>query len=777
MARETPTEIYPTTTAELSGALEDAEARKGREAIADAIVRFATVDTTDSLSMLQAINIGYKAARSGKSKYTHAGRRILQGINGYFDDIGVSSKALFPLLGPNPQQTVHNALATSTRHLSTDPESGQGERLENLSAFVSATANAWHTSSKDNHNVEVITFSAGFRRDSGLEADDLQATRIPFYEIIKLNYLPDAPGIFKIPEDLLEWARTQPKFGKLANPHTVKFGGVSLADIEKTVDPDTRLKQILHFMGNIPKGDHFWNRLVTFMFLAQPHEIIQPAEEGNPVFENPDFSIGLLTSRKLLSDKLLIPALTGTADQEFDKLFANAYSNVSLDTLDLMHSSILLSAIYGLDQIGALLGLSEAEARELFELNKIASTEFAQAQDMSRYILDDLAMTDLFRNHQREVMANLTGRFEDGLARWLVLKIFFDDSLKIEHRADLTKTVVDIFTEPGRLETSFVEKLNSQTEELDKINDQIWTDIGLSTDTAYLPHAGGDHLVIYSKNSLPEVMGFGSVIFGVNTNGSIEFYLSADTKGEDLLIVGKIDQSGEINLVNTNFEEQGYSGLEALIEYFVVATFHDLHIKHVADAKTESETQKGKRKKKPRKSESITQLPRKEVVVYDSKTAPRVTTSDEISEAAKAEGIKKGYTPRIVPPHKTKLRGWDRYKQIYDELTTPKDGVLPVGEERERILVRLRQARRKLARPSNKKADTVPRQFKLECVTDPEYPEADPVYGETWVSEFTSPELSEEEKASLLAHYRGVYRGGSALGLLEVFEKMADAAD
>lgn len=575
---------------------------------------------------------------------------------------------------------------------------------------------------------------------------------------------------------------------------THKWDGISLQDIisfkakvarsEGALNRDyaqnDRLgKMILRYIAAVPGGDYLWQRIVDGLFLAHSN-----ADEINASLqpEEIQFAEKVFKFQKWLTEKLLLPSF---ADIYPKKDFAKKFAPYLVD--DPEFTLLLGKAVNHMDRAAAThLGtvitqnaqhapgtihrfhpkVTLNEALAICPLSIIAG-EQAIARDHIQVFHINREVNRLLNSRWIQIrdktIQMLTGRVDFRKMNYLYLGLI--TSISADYDEVSSKHLIDSIRE--NLGGNFFERLAPKKAEIEEINGIIREEM-LNID--YWPHSHLSHVIEFSLETLPEIMGFKSIQFIVSDNMQEKVGFQLRVADDSWGIGGHIEPDGKVNLMVV--EDQLPEGLKSILDHIVLAYFRDLLVvgkietRERRPVKTSRPKQLGdekKEKKKETKPRPVSLLRTK--VIFT--TGPNIVASKDVKEVIETTRTSSGFTPRRIGTHRMKLRGVDAYLKVVTEYEQATDDAT-----REEKYLALVETRKRLAQPSAEKIRNLSTtRFQLDDLRHPltDQPLHDTTRDanrilklQTWVKQFEVPALTPEEIASLPLRYTRRYKAGSA---------------
>lgn len=414
--------------------------------------------------------------------------------------------------------------------------------------------------------------------------------------------------------------------------------------------------------------------------------------------------------------------------------------------------------VEAIDSYGAMLLLDAIFARPVRpiiydpEYNFYNYLERIQAHEIAREALESLSKDTIKFSYFDTTLANylkdkLLPAFEQKIARYGLTEKFspyiseYKKGIEPERMAkSRAEEVKERFN--ALVGAEFLEKMNEYTESISRITQITWQDM-LDKGMHYLPLKQGVDIILFSRDSFPEIMGLNQIdLTQVGDPQDWKIDVSLAFKGGGIAALGTLDQNGKLTMLDPIGETA--PALDLLFNHIAVLTFHDLSIQQ----RTESPGFKNKGRGKTPQSPEILSLPR----IHRDRDIIRDVFS--ITD----------YPPRRVELHKMRLKGYKQYKAVvfaYLEAVNsnqPYEIILRRRDELEAVRENSRKA-------SPEKVKNVPARFKLEAVKDPVTEEVRHL--ETWVVEHTSPKPNEEELKDPVKLFERYYKNSSTLASLD----------
>lgn len=771
---------------EFSRAIEKGK-NSGIEQAADRLVAYACEENTDCLSVLEALEIGYKAMATPGQHARFAGVRVLEGVEAYLDDLGVCHKLLVPSLDRLPDiQRAADAITRASdvigrtgkfRHTAPPDIPAIYEFVHSLSSFAREDLSA---------HIPVVPI---FPRTAAENQENFDAAYQPYVDILNaFGAMADeqydvAHLRFGVLQALFRQGRSE------LVPHiasrTFGNGMVSLQDILGDDGSDTeRLGQnILSYLSSLPKGDLLWGRIADLFTL--PATIESGDERYGP--SQQDFAWNIFLFQKWFGETLVIPTLAGQGrqdaqpDRQTDRLIAQAITKLSgaaLYTFGLMLYQVTTHPIAFMRTFHPT--MSDQEAGSYAPLVLLAQSQHVD-QDGSGLMIADRAIHYLLQAQWGAISESVklrigrlpqarrgVERLLDGMASYVLR----------DYDTELTQDL--LLHLRANLGENFASKLDELVPQIRQVSARILGELSEPLD--YWPHDGIMHTMRFAAGSLPDILGLSSIsmVFGPTATERIGFrFILA---GKAMGLSGKIDPLNHD--ISWHINEQIFDAdLLTVIALIVLASLRDYVKKGdvvVVDAHRPppQEPESADRHGRTRERRSIPHRPApRRTVVYlhghESGTETVIAAAD-VAAAIETRQAELGLTVRHVDSFRRTLVDDQAEREFADAIR------LEAWDNARGIREGFRQ-------PSREKLHAIaglPPRLQLRPLLDPDTGETltdilprregIPLYRDTWVRQHTRPRLTAEEIFSLDTLYERRYRQaeGSALKFLDELTPM-----
>lgn len=774
------------------------------EAAADRLVAFACEEHDDCLSMLGALEIGYKAMVVPEKSSRYAGVCVLEGMEAYLEGLGVCHKLLVP----------------SIEQL-TDLQSAANE-ISRLSGVIQQTGKFRHTPPPP------IPMIKAFAHSVSAEVRDVHEDHIPVVPIISPTAVEDkahfesayqpyvdilnAFGAFARDDDFdlarlrFEVIQAMYRQGHCDGIPAIASrvfvdSGVSFQDIlrDPADDPEALGRMILTYLASLPKGDLLWSRIADLFTLPASFE------SGDEQYGSPqqDFSWKMLLFHTWLGEKMIIPAIAShipsdalpedywhllKPDGEVDRLFAHTVltlSNTSAHALGMTLYNALTHPVAMLRRFHP--DMSTAEAGSYCPMIYIAQAMHL-GEGGSGLMISDRVIHRFLQDHWGEIVESVTqrlGRLPQARRNvHRVLDGIATDVLR-DYDLELTRDILAYLRENfgGNLEA----RLADLTPQIDEVNQRILRELTEPVD--YWPHHSIIHRLRFASESLPDMLGLESIlmVFGYTATESIGFRFVL--RGKSIGLSGELDPSTltiSWHIDETIFDQE----LLTVITLIVLASMRD-YIK-----KGELVVREGG-VRRPRSGPVKTPEENTEAhaVVYE-RPAPRrpvqyrradpdasaqapVVDAKELVEAIEQDQEEAGLTVRHVASFRRTYVDDQMVLQFAEAMRRLREAVPDAYDDALQYARDLRSSFRQPSADKRLAIEQLPPRLRLRPLLDPYtgeqlidiHPrhEGEPLYRDTWVMEHTRPPLTDEEMFSFPVRYARLYvqAEGSALGFLD----------
>lgn len=751
--------------------------QRGKEDIVGQLVPAATEERFDCASALRAVDIGTRLLLTGQKDF---GTRILTGVDQYFGSRPVAYKTLTP-----PEERSYpegyrmfgqSEIKPITGRLNTARARGVlSVSLPNVENFI-GSLEIVSSAKAGSFNVLILPCVRTLQyrlKQPEIRQVEYQTVKDAYLAIIKTVHegLRDerTENVMTLAEKIYDIATAHgkglPRLEFIPDILTTKFAGVSFDDVLTESDLEKAGDKLMIYLANLPKGDIFWQSFIQGILLAPP---IHPKKGDLALYKDPDFSENVCMLQEWLGYKLIVPGLSKAeeeTDPEFDTNLGEALNRFDQDTISLFVNATVTRTRIALNTVLTFNPDMEHDynrALQYCPITQLAIDELRSSFPDRKFALYDQVVMSFLKAQKDQILANLIERLDGraGKRQSKILLSTFSDILDNDQRQDHTLAFLNNLYES--VGANFLDRLKTHGEEIVQVSQAVWEDMQKNIDFAYWPHPEAFHQIGFTQGSLPEIMGFEKILFANNSDQDepVQFMFLTTT---GLALIGQIDTlAGKVEF-SAELQHES-SQLEALIESIVLVTFHDLLVRRKIESArparreqiiAEGESDIGKETDSNRKAGRP--LPRGSTSAESGKLI--VSSKDLIEEVNAEAKEKRGFNPRKVDQHKSRLHYAADYQALVDKyLETDPDEKKSLTD----ILVR---AREKVFKPSGEKIANLPTRFQLDFIIDPVTGEK--VYIETWVVAHSSPKPTDEEQASPAAMYRKYYRGGSALSYLD----------
>lgn len=741
---------------------------KPQEDIAQEIVRYSTEETYDCLSVLRALDKGYQALNQGNQN----GAVIIEGVEKYFSDAQINQKILLPL-----DQKHEKAIEECNKLLDSLAANRSKATLRppTINDFIVTLTRLFLNPPPEINEVVMTTIA---KREELKTHPHYVPAKTAYQNLSKdlvrrINLDISDPSRMKTAEYAITKALEAAQYSNSGIPDisTTPHGGITLKELIDFSLDGTNIgefgQKVMNYLSSLPRGDFFWQRFAQGAFFNYPLGDLNV--DPKKFFAHPELSEKIFLFQQWLAEKLILPVFDETAlDADFDRQFTTLISHLDIHAFNELTATLYMGTgrasvirymfhpeISLMDHCAScpiiVLAAIEATRDDGF----MAGRKSADIGAVSHHFLV---------NHITDIQKSLDVRFFRNKRIPILVEAF-----RAGVSVDYTEMHTEEFIEDMKrfLGTNFMERLNVRQTELEQVTTDIWKDTSDNPKIAYWPHPGAAHEISFSLGSLPEIMGFRSIIFTVHEERGqpVEFLLH--TKDKNISAIGNLGPDGRINSISVNIEGK-YPGLLKLLEHISVVTFHDLLLREqiIKTRALRDQTPKPsipmeqgeiREGAAPRKSRRHRKRIPRGLIYADTPARDR----KPIQTDALREGIDqtlKPFTPRPVDMYKRFIEGGRRYHELVQQLSQP-------VTDRAIILEQLTQVREKLERPSPAKLAALPNlpaKFQPITVQDPVTSETYVL--ETWVIAHISPKPTPEERSSPAKMYGKYYKEGSAIG-------------
>jgi len=308
----------------------------------------------------------------------------------------------------------------------------------------------------------------------------------------------------------------------------------------------------------------------------------------------------------------------------------------------------------------------------------------------------------------------------------------------------------------------FLERLNNHSQEMGDIAKLVWEETNKKVH--FLPLSGGSEVIEFSADSVPNLLGLGSIELITSDAQRGEVLVRFRFKDMNFVLLGTLDLRDEENKLHFKAPlEQDSPGLYTFLNLTGALAMSDLTTQETQEInKRELETENlPTRGKLQGFIEWLRRGFSKKLEKPSYRSLPRVRTQKDQDIINEIHG---DFPPRRVSLHRRALVGAERYWNIAGEYV---DAIVNQAEEEKTqgLQEEVENARRSLHRISREKKENLPPRFQLGTVEDPVTGEE--FYLETWVVEHTSPKPTAEELSSPLQLFRRYYKDSSGLAFLD----------
>ncbi|MBI3366407.1 hypothetical protein HY041_02140 [Candidatus Roizmanbacteria bacterium] len=406
----------------------DTVGKRKKGELAQEIVRHSTEETFDWLATLKALNTGLSACLSN---YKEFGRIIIDGVEQFLDTRGVCFKYLIPPNISSEQaksqlkHLINDTVTKFQRFAAARPLSSHPHNVEQLIALLRYV--------EENHQVEnedtqrdihrtVIDFVANNKALKAIHGEDTySAAKKPYNLIFKAmgEYEGATEGgkVMKGPETVLTKAQSQVNIKGIPHILTSKFNGVSLEDIanvdlQTTDQLDQLCYMAMKYMAGIPKGDLFWESLISTIFVVP--QMSRLDIDAKTFFSNIDFTGRIFLIQQRMAEWLLMPAVSDeiTRNEQFDREFAGMISQLSIIQRHNLGGIIRIACLRGPITVCMMdPNVTLERAVHLHSLSNMALQWVEKRDPHTKIVGADKVMHDFLRDSREGISQSWKARF------------------------------------------------------------------------------------------------------------------------------------------------------------------------------------------------------------------------------------------------------------------------------------------------------------------------------------------------------------------------------
>jgi len=811
------------------------------EKIGYRIAQLATEESFDCYSILTALDKGYSSLVSTNKYARFGGEAILTGVDNYLNGYTVINKLMIPLprvkKEPSSQryrldsdssvQTVSAAKLNQLGQIRTKLEAifrlektveargvlGKGVTLGQGWEAVSDFEVDLYRFAINRGNIPTESFAQAaaittkYGKSLGLSREHIDEV-IGHYSKMA-NWSLDALSgkdeeTMKLPERMIALLKSMPKCDLLPDLMTSKRGGFSLEEVLAENNPDRLVIKTLQYLNALPKGDYIWETVIQGVFLQATQK--QPFLNAKTYFTDPSLNRKLLIFHKRLTEKLLFPFFRdqladlgisrgymhlAQVDKEFDGQFGAFVGRVSDYTLSLLADVIYYTPVYIVGRMYRFgptpLKHMEERVINISPFTQVAKVFFERRFKGKKVFKPERHIHDMFKERWSSIASYLRKRLVN-IPQETKLKLLLDLCLEMYSSSFVdmeTKALSDEMT--VKLGQFFYEAFNPLVPQMREISALAWSDV---KNMPIWPNPAKYHPVEISKHALEtekdllDRLPFGTIFFVVSNNSQLPVDFSIALDDRSFSIDGQIDPNGRISDLSVDLT--GYPQLEALLEFLVIASFHDYLKGGEADTVPKEHIQaadkstSGAREVIVFDREGITVEPKGREIqgmrgADSGKTAP--VTTDYLKKVIIEDAERRGQKIQIIKRHPMTLRGVKDYQTLMEEYdlvrqqiqscpswdTVRREGL---DARRQILLANLEREREGIYQPNKEKIAKKPPDLDLGEFADHK---GETIYARTWVRKHirgAGADLTDAQKMSLIEKYRILYRGRDAPALL-----------
>ncbi len=547
-----------------------------------------------------------------------------------------------------------------------------------------------------------------------------------------------------------------------ARPYAREFGKVSLGALFVETDENRFGKKALQYLTNLPKGDPLLMRISDGLFFISQH--LDLDVQFNDLFKFPKHIDKIYQFQRWMATHMFMPALEPNwqTPTDFDNQVSaliEYYDQVGLGEIGTALYFALNRGPYAEHLAHPEIDIYNAAVTQ--PVVKEALQQKEQKVGKHRTSIVDRDIHEYLQNHWDKVKQDWVQRFGNTQNLQTIISSF-EEYINVDLMSLHTIEIVErLNTYAGE---RFLRNVQQHEDQLTQTTQMIWNDAFRSdVQVGYALAPNIEHTLIFSQNSLPEIIGLGNIRFVLGENPEDSILFAIETKSPTLTISGAMhSQSGELVEISLRLTED-QSHISTLINHIATAAYHDIIYRQSPQTGEinqpiikVSQIQQRHQKitaphidKPERKRKGISVL-RKHRYRIQRKTQPEQVNTTVIHERTWRD------------PHPSLLANAIPYMQIRRIYM---EGPI---EEKDEIASLLAKAREKLAKISEDKRTKLPDRFQLEYGYDPVTNEK--LNLETWTKGhwWPSKEGEEDEEDSLPTSYKKDYSGSrSALSSLD----------
>lgn len=571
----------------LSRQLERAKGLRESERIVQEIVVEATERNYDCYNLLRGVDIAANAILSPNKRQHDGGKRIIQGIETYFEKIGTCYKYYIPSLAQVTDPTpIIGKTAKLQEKVKRNLRSVHAKKFA-TPALIDFLNIAESIDMADVH--QGTTFCIAPKRSSFQLDANYMAIQNNRDRIVSLKSALDTPGndiyALRLPEDLLAIIQesSQNEVEGLPTIYTQKFGEVSIADIISVVDPIERAKLLLRFTASMPSGDCLWLRVAEGLFFTLPRSLYNIDPEKD--FSNPDFSQATFVTQWAMTAALIMPIFNNEyQDDEFINSFRDAANNLSESSQTELAYMIIINLLQSSSRL-KMINPDMSQNREIDVISSFAISHL-KGRNARRMVIGDRAILHLMTNNQETIFQYMEKYFAGTIFYNSFRQGFNTTFIEQDYEADYRSIATGIITQHAG--EAFVNTLQENTDVIKEI--PIDLSIGRQVLT---PETLNENIEIYNfaEGSLPYEAGMRTLTLSLDPNQQEPTYFLLYLGNNRLFAMeGEIDSEGNAHVVLEVDKQTQY--LSTFINHMVTMSCTQLHKQEREEASLHPATSK-----------------------------------------------------------------------------------------------------------------------------------------------------------------------------------------
>ncbi len=772
--------------------------RRGATEAATHLTDFATAGCFDCGSILTAMETAYAGVLQGGPQ-REAAVGILSGMEDYFRAAQISHKALFPPGVPESQAVELTMTTISRIHQETarirsagwNKSSGFGRTLPQipvLTEFVNLVNQHLHLvqqfPGKYPHPLIQTVADEKAKRAANPQAfDRITDTYGRFVSEMStlMNQESTSPADLQAAAfQLLFNQASLVRHPSLPHPAARRFGAgetlISLREIANIPlnQPDLLGRKLLHFLTQLPRGDVFWDQVRLLFTLPA----VLPPRGRSYTPEQTKFIQRIFVFQRWLSEKLILPAIADlplsapvpadtakalAPDPVFDRLFAKFISSLRSSGFELGYTLYQQAAFAASSRQRFTPGMSLAEAAAESRLLAFIQ-HLAHSQASSRMMVNNREVHTLLGKSWQKLRLDWEKRFAHLLPhkrKFAQLMRGLESQVKRSLDRELSQSIVKYIEH--EMGGNFRQLLSQHGTQVHEVTGRI---LGELARIDYWPHPDLVHTIVFSRQSVPELMGISQVSFVVDEGFDRPIGFHFRLHRADFGISGELRPDNRFVWL---FDETVLpQPMRTILEFLVVASLRDylkrgeIIARHPAAKRAPSSGHLSNQIR----TESLRPLPRRPAGPRETEAVHQA----EITALIETHSPDRGqFTPRQVGAYRRSYTHADDYVRA---LLAYEDAPPPEKTARAEALA---AARQKLRQPLAEKvrAGNLPARLTLEPLIHPRTGEqlrdtlparrGQPMFRNTFVNGHIRPALTRDELASYALRYERRYAASSAL--------------